>query len=221
MGIWVYLNTQCFLIQSGEHTTVVCHIHYYDSSPTQNYVHCIIICITECSSCLALHVHTSSKMVVSLLRVVLCLGLVLCGIDYCGQCQSYDSATHEPNVSNGQDRNDDSEVAGDTNCPTWTLPVVNSPGRCKCGSTLGRIVKCDPETLNISVQVRYCITYDPERNICCSMSIRFQQLFKDREVQTYTTQSFRTQFSYVWLSQSTGQSMWRVQVRPWSRSVFS
>ena len=164
MGIGVYLNTQCFLIQSGEHTTVVCHIHYYDSSPTQNYVHCIIICITECSSCLALHVHTPSKMVVSLLRVVLCVGLVLCGIDHCGQCQSYDSITHEPKVSNGQDRNDDSEVAGYTNCPTWTLPVANSLGRCKCGSTLGGIVKCDPETLNISVQVGYCITYDPVKN---------------------------------------------------------
>ena len=46
-------------------------------------------------------------------------------------------------MSNGQERNDDSEVAGDTNCPTWILPVVNSPGRCKCGSTLGGIVKCD------------------------------------------------------------------------------
>ena len=105
-----------------------------------------------------------------LTKVALCVGLVLCGIDYCGLCQSYDGrhrVTHEfaeSNVSNGQDRNNDSEVAGDTNCPTWTLPVVNSPGRCKCGSTLGGIVKCDPETLNISVQVGYCITYDPVEN---------------------------------------------------------
>ena len=108
-----------------------------------------------------------SKMLVSLLtRVALCLGLVLCGIDHCGLCQSYDSVTHEfaeSNVSQGQGGNDHSEMAADTNCPAWTLPI---PGEdcCKCGSTLSGIVKCDPQTHNVSVLAGYCITYDPVEN---------------------------------------------------------
>ena len=49
-------------------------------------------------------------------------------------------------------------------CPTWTLPNknhhFNDSQACVCGESIGGFVKCDPTTLNASLLMRKCITYD-------------------------------------------------------------
>ena len=43
-------------------------------------------------------------------------------------------------------------------CPIWTHNSTNDT--CKCGRLLGGLVHCDPETLQVSVQLCYCMTYN-------------------------------------------------------------
>ena len=46
-----------------------------------------------------------------------------------------------------------------TECPLWT--TFNSiTGKCECGSGLGGVVTCNPDTLEISLLLCYCMTYD-------------------------------------------------------------
>ena len=45
-------------------------------------------------------------------------------------------------------------------CPTWTLPAENGSHLCFCGSSLRDTVRCNPHTLNVSIQNGYCMTHD-------------------------------------------------------------
>ena len=49
-------------------------------------------------------------------------------------------------------------------CPTWTLPEMNNSYLCSCGDSLKGIVRCDIDTLNVSIQNGYCMTHDVMRN---------------------------------------------------------
>ena len=49
-------------------------------------------------------------------------------------------------------------------CPTWTLPNTNQgfndSQTCVCGDSIGGMVRCDPTTLNVSLLMGKCMTYD-------------------------------------------------------------
>ena len=49
-------------------------------------------------------------------------------------------------------------------CPTWTLPEINNSYLCSCGDSLKGIVRCNIDTLNVSIQNGYCMTHDVMRN---------------------------------------------------------
>ena len=55
------------------------------------------------------------------------------------------------------------EVGGE--CPTWTLPARNDSNPCLCGDSLRSNVRCDPHTLNVSIQNSYCMTQDHTHDI--------------------------------------------------------
>ena len=50
-------------------------------------------------------------------------------------------------------------------CPTWTLPAENGSHLCLCGDSLSGVVRCNPHTLNVSIQNGYCITHDHTHHI--------------------------------------------------------
>ena len=45
-------------------------------------------------------------------------------------------------------------------CPTWTLAADNGSHLCLCGDSLSGTVRCNPHTLNVSIQNGYCMTHD-------------------------------------------------------------
>ena len=53
--------------------------------------------------------------------------------------------------------------AENSECPTWTLPssVELSDGSdCRCGDSVGQVVECDAVSLNVSLLMGNCMTYD-------------------------------------------------------------
>ena len=53
-------------------------------------------------------------------------------------------------------------AAGNNNCPTWTMSARKSDDgnqECVCGSSLGQLVRCSPDTLNVSLLVGNCMTF--------------------------------------------------------------
>lgn len=52
-----------------------------------------------------------------------------------------------------------------SSCPIWTLPQsVNGTTVCICGSSLNRIVSCEPSTLNVFIRNYHCMTYSNALN---------------------------------------------------------
>ena len=47
-------------------------------------------------------------------------------------------------------------------CPTWTLPTSSDKHQCpcRCGSSVGGVVECDPLSLNSSLLMGHCMTYN-------------------------------------------------------------
>ena len=47
-------------------------------------------------------------------------------------------------------------------CPTWFKEAED--GTCKCGSDLGRVIKCNNSTKRVSIIANNCMTYDNRTN---------------------------------------------------------
>ncbi len=63
-------------------------------------------------------------------------------------------------------------------CPSWTFPTTN--GSCKCGSSIDGVVHCDPDTLQSSILICYCMTADEngKQNIgACSLTCPYDTSF--------------------------------------------
>ena len=98
-----------------------------------------------------------------LVRVVLlCLWLCVLGGSEDGYL-AVEGIEEEEEGEEGRKRGD-SEGRWGEGCPTWTLPAANDCHDCLCGNSLDGVVKCDPRTLNVSIEIGYCMTYDGSRN---------------------------------------------------------
>ena len=67
--------------------------------------------------------------------------------------------------------------SGESDCPTWTIP--SSPNKtqesdCKCGDSVGGQVQCDKDTLNVSLLMGDCMTYDSEDDMTYLAACPFQ-----------------------------------------------
>ena len=66
---------------------------------------------------------------------------------------------------------------GGSDCPTWTFP--SSPNKtqepdCKCGDSVGGQVQCDKDTLNVSLLMGDCMTYDSKEDMAYLAACPFQ-----------------------------------------------
>ena len=74
--------------------------------------------------------------------------------------------------------------AAQSDCPTWTLPSSgdsrssNTTQVCKCGDSVGQLVECDPVTLNVSLLMGNCMTYDIETEMAYLAACPFKPLHK-------------------------------------------
>ena len=54
--------------------------------------------------------------------------------------------------------------AENSECPTWTLPSssaeLSDGSDCRCGDSVGQVVECDAVSLNVSLLMGNCMTYD-------------------------------------------------------------
>ena len=67
--------------------------------------------------------------------------------------------------------------AAPRDCPTWTLPDSSSnksQGGCKCGNSVGDLVKCDSDDLNVSLLMDHCMTFDKEAGMAYLASCPFR-----------------------------------------------
>ena len=55
------------------------------------------------------------------------------------------------------------ELEVEQSCPLWTTPNMKN-GTCECGNSLDGIVYCEPSTLDISVLMYHCMTYNSDKN---------------------------------------------------------
>ena len=60
----------------------------------------------------------------------------------------------------GLEANGSGGGGGGGECPIWTLPAGNNSHLCFCGESLRGTIKCNPHTLNVSIQNGYCMTHD-------------------------------------------------------------
>ena len=92
------------------------------------------------------------------------LGVGLCVVGCSGGDESHtgmENTEWEKRELNGQNG---SESEGEGECPTWTLPAGNDSHLCLCGDSLSGTVRCNPNTLNVSIQNGYCMTHNHTLN---------------------------------------------------------
>ena len=64
-------------------------------------------------------------------------------------------------------------------CPTWTLPTKSgnkTQQDCRCGNSVGQVVRCNTTDLNVSLLMSYCMTYDTQTEMAyvaaCPLGLR-------------------------------------------------
>ena len=96
------------------------------------------------------------------------LGVGLCVVGCSGGDESHTEMEEREwrgLVVRREDGGDEGEGAvGGGECPTWTLPARNESNTCLCGDSLRSNVRCDPHSLNVSIQDGYCMSHDHNQN---------------------------------------------------------
>lgn len=94
----------------------------------------------------------------------MCAGLLLTGVvSYVlGQSTLYGVEL----LNSSQESVDEiGQLVCNQSCPTWTVPQPENPACCVCGQLFGDIVRCDQLTLNVSILLGHCMTYDATKDM--------------------------------------------------------